>query len=111
MAQVVVTEVIDVPSVEKNTGYIRELASQQIYRLTSPNNIHFKINMTLFTLVGRLHQESNKSLKYTFTSPINHIVDTLFGSQTLNKNRRRCSLHRRGWSAPRGRTVRDLAQG
>jgi hypothetical protein len=31
----------------------------------------------------------------------NHCVD----------NRRRCSLHRRAWSAARGRTVRDLIQG
>jgi hypothetical protein len=38
-------------------------------------------------------------------------VDTFFGRQTLNKNQRRCSLHTRGWSAARGRTVRDLAQG
>jgi hypothetical protein len=38
-------------------------------------------------------------------------VDTFFGRQTLKKNRWRCSLHRRGRSATRGRTVRDLAQG
>jgi hypothetical protein len=38
-------------------------------------------------------------------------VDTFFGCQTLNKNRRRCSLHRRGRSATRDRTVRDLEQG
>jgi hypothetical protein len=38
-------------------------------------------------------------------------VDAFFGRQTLNKNRRRCSLHRRGRSAAKGRTVRDLAQG
>jgi hypothetical protein len=43
--------------------------------------------------------------------PIMECVDTFFGRQTLNKNRRRCSLHRRGRSATRGRTVRDLAQG
>jgi hypothetical protein len=36
-------------------------------------------------------------------------VDTFLGCQTLNKNQRRCSLHRRGRSAARGRTVRDLA--
>jgi hypothetical protein len=38
-------------------------------------------------------------------------VDTFFGCQILKKNRRRCSLVRRGRSAARGRTVRDLAQG
>jgi hypothetical protein len=38
-------------------------------------------------------------------------VGTFFGRQTLNKNRRRCSLVRRGRSAASGRTVRDLAQG
>jgi hypothetical protein len=31
--------------------------------------------------------------------------------QSLRENRRRCSLHRRGRSAARGRTVCDLAQG
>jgi hypothetical protein len=36
-------------------------------------------------------------------------VDALFGRQTLNKNQRQCSLHKRGRSAARGRTVRDLA--
>jgi hypothetical protein len=39
------------------------------------------------------------------------VVDAFFGRQTLNKNQRRCSLHRHGRSAARGRTVRDLAQG
>jgi hypothetical protein len=38
-------------------------------------------------------------------------VDTFFERQTLNKNRRRCSLHRRGRSVAKGRTVRDLVQG
>jgi hypothetical protein len=35
-------------------------------------------------------------------------VDAFFRRQSLNKNRR-CSLVRRGRSAARGRTVRDLA--
>jgi hypothetical protein len=39
------------------------------------------------------------------------IVDTFSERQILKKNRRRCSLVRRGWSAAWGRTVRDLAQG
>jgi hypothetical protein len=38
-------------------------------------------------------------------------VDNFLGRQSLNTNQRRCSLHRRGRSAARGRTVRDLAQG
>jgi hypothetical protein len=38
-------------------------------------------------------------------------VDTFLGRQTLNKNQQQRSLHRRGRSAARGRTVRDLAQG
>jgi hypothetical protein len=38
-------------------------------------------------------------------------VDVFSERQTLNKNRRWCSLVRRGRSAARGRTVRDLAQG
>jgi hypothetical protein len=38
-------------------------------------------------------------------------VDVFFGRQSFNKNRRRCSLVRRGRSTARGRTVRDLAQG
>jgi hypothetical protein len=35
----------------------------------------------------------------------------LFGRQSLRENMRRCSLHSRGRSAFRGRTVRDLGQG
>jgi hypothetical protein len=38
-------------------------------------------------------------------------VGTFFGHQTLNKNRRRCLLHKRGRSAARGWTVHDLEQG
>jgi hypothetical protein len=38
-------------------------------------------------------------------------VGALLGRQSLRENRRRCSLHRRGRSAARGRTVRDLEQG
>jgi hypothetical protein len=38
-------------------------------------------------------------------------VDTFLGRQTLNTNQRRCSLHRGGRFAARGRTVHDLAQG
>jgi hypothetical protein len=38
-------------------------------------------------------------------------VDTFSGANHYNKNRRRCSLHRRGRSAARGRTIHDLAQG
>jgi hypothetical protein len=38
-------------------------------------------------------------------------VDTFLERQILKKNRRRCSLVRRGRSAAWGRTVRDLAQG
>ena len=37
-------------------------------------------------------------------------VDAFSERQTLNKNRWRCSLVRRGRSAARGRTVRDLVQ-
>jgi hypothetical protein len=33
------------------------------------------------------------------------------GANHCVENRRRCSLHRRGWSTARGRTVHDLAQG
>jgi hypothetical protein len=36
-------------------------------------------------------------------------VDAFSERQILKKNRRRCSLVRRGWSAAQGRTVRDLA--
>jgi hypothetical protein len=39
------------------------------------------------------------------------IVDAFSERQILKKNRRRCSLVRRGRSAAWGRTVRDLAQG
>jgi hypothetical protein len=38
-------------------------------------------------------------------------VDAFPERQILNKNRRRCSLVRRGRSAAWGRTIRDLAQG
>jgi hypothetical protein len=38
-------------------------------------------------------------------------VDAFSEHQILNKNRRRCSLVRRGRSAAWGRTVRNLAQG
>jgi hypothetical protein len=38
-------------------------------------------------------------------------VDTFSERQILKKNRRRCSLVRRGRSAAQGRTVRDLARG
>jgi hypothetical protein len=38
-------------------------------------------------------------------------VDAFLGRQSLNKIQQRCSLIRRGWSAARGRTVRDLVQG
>jgi hypothetical protein len=38
-------------------------------------------------------------------------VDTFSGANHYNENRQRCSLHRHGRSAARGRTVRDLAQG
>jgi hypothetical protein len=38
-------------------------------------------------------------------------VDTFSERQILKKNRRRCSLVRRGRSAAWGRTVRDLVQG
>jgi hypothetical protein len=40
-----------------------------------------------------------------------HGVDAFSERQLLKKNRRRCSLVRRGRSAAWGRTVRDLAQG
>jgi hypothetical protein len=40
-----------------------------------------------------------------------YIVDVFSERQILKKNRRRCSLVRRGRSAAWGRTVRDLAQG
>jgi hypothetical protein len=33
------------------------------------------------------------------------------GANHCVENQWRCSLHRRGWSATRGRTVRDLEQG
>jgi hypothetical protein len=36
-------------------------------------------------------------------------VDTFSGANHYNKNRRRCSLHRRGRSVARGRTVRACA--
>jgi hypothetical protein len=39
------------------------------------------------------------------------LVGTFLGRQSLNKNRRWCSLVRRGRSAAQGRTVRDLARG
>nr|ACN26603.1 unknown [Zea mays] len=39
------------------------------------------------------------------------VVDAFSERQILKKNRRRCSLVRRGRSAAWGRTVRDLAQG
>jgi hypothetical protein len=39
------------------------------------------------------------------------IVDAFLERQILNKNRRRCSLHRGGRSARRGRTVRGLVRG
>jgi hypothetical protein len=38
-------------------------------------------------------------------------VDAFSERQILKKNRRRCSLVRRGRSAAWGRTVRDLTQG
>jgi hypothetical protein len=38
-------------------------------------------------------------------------VGTFLGRQSLNKNQRQCSLVRRGRSAARGRTVRDLVRG
>jgi hypothetical protein len=38
-------------------------------------------------------------------------VDAFLERQILKKNRRWCSLVRRGRSAAWGRTVRDLAQG
>jgi hypothetical protein len=38
-------------------------------------------------------------------------VDAFLERQILKKNRRRCSLVRRGRSAAWGRTVRDLVQG
>jgi hypothetical protein len=41
----------------------------------------------------------------------NVIVDAFSERQILKKNRRRCSLVRRGQSAARSRTVRDLARG
>jgi hypothetical protein len=37
-------------------------------------------------------------------------VGTDSGTNHYVENQRRCSLHRRGWSASRGRTVRDLEQ-
>jgi hypothetical protein len=43
-------------------------------------------------------------------SPKSVLVPFL-GRQSLRENRRWCSLHRRGRSVARGRTVRDLAQG
>jgi hypothetical protein len=38
-------------------------------------------------------------------------VGAFFGRQSLGENRQWCSLHRRGWFAARGQTVRDLGQG
>jgi hypothetical protein len=38
-------------------------------------------------------------------------VDAVLERQTLRENRWRCPLQRRGRSAVRGRTVRDLVQG
>jgi hypothetical protein len=38
-------------------------------------------------------------------------VDTFLGHESLNTIQRRCSLHRGGRSAARGRTVCDLARG
>jgi hypothetical protein len=38
-------------------------------------------------------------------------VGAFLGCQSLRENRRRCSLHRRGRSVAKGRTVHDLGQG
>jgi hypothetical protein len=38
-------------------------------------------------------------------------VGTDSGANHCVENQRRCSLHRRGWSTARGRTVDDLTQG
>jgi hypothetical protein len=49
--------------------------------------------------------------KYFFPSGVaKKYVDAFLERQILKKNRRRCSLVRRGWSAAHGRTVRDLVQ-
>jgi hypothetical protein len=50
--------------------------------------------------------------KYVFPSGVaKKYVDAFSERQILKKNRRRCSLVRRGRFAAWGRTVRDLAQG
>jgi hypothetical protein len=50
--------------------------------------------------------------KYAFSSGVaKKYVDAFSERQILKKNRRRCSLVRRGRSVAWGRTVRDLAQG
>jgi len=51
-------------------------------------------------------------LRYVVPSGVaKKYVDAFSERQILKKNRRRCSLVRRGRSAAWGRTVRDLAQG
>jgi hypothetical protein len=68
------------------------------------NGLHSRITAT------HLHLDLN--LNSIHWLPMNKCVcvDAFLERQTLNKNRWRCSLVRRGRSAARGRTVRDLVQ-
>jgi hypothetical protein len=58
-----------------------------------------------------LHHSRFKSGACHTTRHDSTSVDAFSERQILKKNRRRCSLVRRGRSAAWGRTVRDLAQG
>ena len=53
----------------------------------------------------------DRSIRVVPSGVAKKYVDAFSERQILKKNRRRCSLVRRGRSAAWGRTVRDLAQG
>jgi hypothetical protein len=77
------------------------------------------ILQTCFPAINTTTNDKNVTMRGLLLSNPQHrikitskpIVDAFSERQILKKNRRRCSLVRRGRSAARGRTVRDLAQG
>jgi hypothetical protein len=71
-----------------------------VYHPTSP------FSLVSPSMLARERNTGQSNLLHLF-----HIVDAFLERQILKKNRRRCSLVRRGRSAAWGRTVHDLAQG
>jgi hypothetical protein len=71
----------------------------------------FSLSLSFFLFVALMQCEPWIAEEKMFSDLHEEGVDAFSERQILKKNRRRCSLVRRGRSAARSRTVRDLARG